>query len=58
VGLDAGVSSDQIRIHIGHSKSLLPSWPAAQFGAVFMDQRGPRYEEDSVALVWFQMFSH
>jgi len=42
----AGVSSDQIRIHIGHSKSLLPSWPAAQFGAVFMDQRGPRYEED------------
>ena len=47
MGMDAGVSSDQIRIHIGHSKSLLPSWPAAQFGAVFMDQRGSRYEEDS-----------
>lgn len=46
VDLDVGVSSDQIRIHIGHSKSLLPCWPAAQFGAVFMDQRGSRYEED------------
>eukprot|EP00435_Cladocopium_sp_Y103_P057833 s56_g20.t1 len=43
----AGVSSDRIRIHIGHSKSLLPSWPtSAQFSAVFMDQRGSRYEED------------
>ena len=42
----AGVSSDQIRIHIGHSQRLLPSWPAARFSAVFMDQRGSRYEED------------
>ena len=46
----AGREADAVHVWTGHSQVLLPSWcgeaTAALFGAVFMDQRGSRYDED------------
>ena len=42
-----GREADAVHIWTGHSQVLLPQWcRKAQFGAVFMDQRGSRYDED------------
>ena len=45
----AGQEAEAVRVWTGHSQALLPQWSSdccAQFAAVFMDQRGSRYDED------------
>ena len=44
----AGREGDAVRVWTGHSQVLLPRWrpEGPLFGAVFMDQRGSRYDED------------